>query len=216
MRVMAERVPLHLYLVTDRHQTHGRPLLEVVEAGLRGGVDAVQLREKDLPTDELTSLALVLVRLCRRYGARLLINDRIDVALAVGADGVHLPVNSFAIADARYLLGDRLIAASTHHPHEAYAAAQAGADFLVFGPVFDTPTKRTFGAPRGLAQLAEVTIGVEIPVLAIGGVTADTAATVRDCGAAGIAVVAAILRAADPRVAAARLRTQLGVPLTSR
>src|ERR1043166_4223314 len=155
---MADSVPFRLYLVTDRTRTGGRPLLEVVEAALDGGVDAVQLREKDLPTDELVDLATRLVGLCRRHGARLLINDRIDVALAVGADGVHLPVDSFRVADARSLLGNAaLIGASAHHAGAARSAAAAGADFVVFGPVFDTPSKRVFGPPVGLAALAAVT-----------------------------------------------------------
>ena len=94
-----------LYLVTDRHHTVGRPLLDVLEEALRGGVDAVQLREKDLPAAELFDLARRMRALCRRYKARLLVNDRIDIALSAGADGIHLPANSFSPADARRLLG---------------------------------------------------------------------------------------------------------------
>jgi thiamine-phosphate pyrophosphorylase len=199
-----------LYLVTDRHRTAGRPLLDVVEAALQGGVDAVQLREKDLSAGALFELASHLRELTRRYEVRLLINDRIDVALAVGADGVHLPVDSFAFADARRLLGaDALIAASTHSVQQARAAAAGGADFVVFGPVFETPSKRPFGPPVGLDALAQVTQTVTQPVLAIGGVTAACVVSVRQRGAHGVAVVSAILEAADPRVAAAALRAEL-------
>ena len=181
-----------------------------MEAALQGGVDAVQLREKDLQGRELLALASRLRDLCRSYGARLLINDRIDVALAVGADGVHLPVNSFAPADARRLLGPQaLIGASTHSLDEARAAANGGADFIVFGPVFKTPSKRGFGAPVGLDTLAEVTRTVDIPVLAIGGVAADGVYAVRQRGARGIAVISALLAADDPRAAAAELRDRL-------
>ena len=203
-------VSFSLYLVTDRQRTAGRPLLEVVEAALQGGVDAVQLREKDLPAAALFALATHLRDLTRRYGARLLINDRIDIALAVGADGVHLPVDSFAPADARRLLGpDALIGVSTHSVEQARAAAAGGADFIVFGPVFDTPLKRAFGTPLGLDALAHVTGAVRVPVLAIGGLTADRVASVRQRGAHGVAVVAAILAADDPRMAAAALRAEL-------
>jgi thiamine-phosphate pyrophosphorylase len=203
---MAERFP-SLYLVTDRARTCGRPLLDVVEAALQGGVDAVQLREKDLPVAELFDLACTLGELCRRCSARLLINDRVDVALTADAGGVHLPVNSFTPPDARRLLGPAgLIGCSTHSLEEARAAADGGADFIVFGPVFDTPSKRPFGPPVGLSALAEVTRSVPLPVLAIGGMTAERAQAARRHGARGVAVVSAILEAADPRAAAAALR----------
>jgi thiamine-phosphate pyrophosphorylase len=195
-----------LYLVTDRRQTAGRPLPDVVEAALQGGVDAVQLREKDLPARDLAALAERLAGICRRHRARLLVNDRVDVALAVGADGVHLPADSFAPADARRLLGpEALIGVSTHTLADARAAQDAGADFVVFGPLFDTPAKRIYGPPLGLAALAEVTRAVRLPVLAIGGVRAAHVAAVRRHGAAGVAVVSAILGAGDPSAAAAAL-----------
>jgi thiamine-phosphate pyrophosphorylase len=196
-----------LYLVTDRTRTRGRPLIDVVEAALRGGADAVQLREKDLPVAELFDLACKLRERCRQYGARLLISDRVDVALAAEADGVHLPVNSFAPPDARRLLGPAaLIGCSTHSLAEARAAADGGADFIVFGPVFDTPSKRPFGPPVGLSALAEVTREVCLPVLAIGGITAERIETVRRHGGRGVAVVSAISESADPRAAARALR----------
>jgi thiamine-phosphate pyrophosphorylase len=198
---------ISLYLVTDRKHTRRRPLLDVVEAALQGGVDAVQLREKDLPVAELFALACKLGELCRHYGARLLINDRVDVATMARAGGVHLPVNSFTPPDARRLLGPAgLIGCSTHSLEEARAAADGGADFIVFGPVFDTPSKRPFGPPVGLSALAEVTRSVSLPVLAIGGLTAERVDVARRHGARGVAVVSAILEAVDPRAAAGALR----------
>ncbi len=200
----------HLYLVTDRHRTAGRPLLDVVEAALRGGVDAVQLREKDLSGSALFALARQLRQLTRLHGARLLINDRIDIALAVAADGVHLPVDSFAPTDARHLLGPgMLIGASTHSQEEARAAASSGADFIVFGPVFDTPSKRAFGAPVGLNALTQVTKVVRVPTFAIGGLTTERVTAVRSCGASGIAVIGTILEAPEPDAAATALRRAL-------
>lgn len=198
---------IHLYLVTDRTQTQGRALADVVEAAVAGGVDAVQLREKDLSGRALFELARDLRARCTRYGARLLINDRIDVALAVGADGVHLPVNSFAVVDARRLLGPTaLIGASAHTPAQARTAAADGADFIVYGPIFDTPSKRAFGPPLGLEALQRVTRELTIPVLAIGGMNAARAPEVRRHGAHGLAMISAILGATDPRAAAATVR----------
>ncbi len=204
--MMADRFP-RLYLVTDRHRTAGRPLLDAVASALQGGVDAVQLREKDLTTRALVELGLALCELCHRHQARLLINDRIDVALAVHADGVHLPANSFSPSDARRLLGpNALIGVSTHSLGDARAAQDAGADFIVFGPIFDTPSKRALGAPQGLDGLAAVTRALSTPIVAIGGITTERAPAVRAHGAQGIAVIAAILDAPDRRHAAEALR----------
>ncbi len=194
-----------VYLVTDRRETGGRDLEAVVEAALRGGVRAVQLRERDLSTCDLLALATRLRALTSEHGALLLVNDRVDVALACGADGVHLPASSFAVPDARALLGPRrLIGVSTHHPNEVVVAAESGADFAVFGPIHDTPSKRPYGPPLGLAALRQAA-AASIPVYAIGGIDAARATEARRSGAAGVAVVRAILAAADPAAAAARL-----------
>lgn len=206
MAAIRTTVPFRLLLVSDRKRVPAGALLTRIEAALRGGVDAVQLREKDLPARALFDLAHELRALTRAHGARLLINDRIDVALAVAADGVHLPADSFAVADARSLLGEaRLIGVSTHSPAEAQAAAMAGADYIVFGPIFETASKRPYGPPLGLDALATLTSTLPTPVLAIGGIHRQRAAEVRQHGAAGVAVIDAILGAADPRLAAAAM-----------
>ncbi|GIW43692.1 MAG: putative thiamine-phosphate synthase [Candidatus Binatia bacterium] len=203
------RVP-RLYLITDRHQTRGRPLLEVVEAALRGGVEAVQLREKDLPGGAMYELACALRPLCERHGAALLINDRVDIAAAVRAHGVHLPVRSFHVAEARAVLGpEALIGCSCHDLTEAMTAARRGADFVVCGPVFSTPSKERFGPPMGTELLAQVCREVPAPVLAIGGITPANVVRVRQAGARGVAVIRAILDAPDPTVAARELATAL-------
>ncbi len=195
-----------LYLVTDRAQTAGRPLTEVVAAALRGGARLVQLRERDLATRAHLALALELRDLTRTAGAALLINDRVDVALACDADGVHLPGHSFAIADARALLGPhRLIGVSTHAPEEVAAAQGAGADYAVLGPLFDTPSKRAFGAALGLDALRRARAASTLPLFGIGGIEAANAAAVREAGADGVAVIRAVLAAADPAAAAAAL-----------
>jgi thiamine-phosphate pyrophosphorylase len=198
--------PIRLYLITDRARTAGRPLLDVIEAALQGGVDAVQLREKDLSVRELFELACRLRVLCNRYGARLLVNDRIDVALAAKANGVHLPGGSFLPADARRLLGPTaLIGASTHSLAQARAVGD-GVDFIVFGPIFDTPSKRPFGPPVGLEALAEVAREVAVPLLGIGGITADRVEAVCAHGAGGVAIISAMLAADDPCTAARELK----------
>jgi thiamine-phosphate pyrophosphorylase len=185
-------------------------LVEVVEAALQGGVRLVQLREKDLPTRDLVALATDLRAITKRYDAALLINDRIDVAMAVGADGVHLPATSFSVADARELLGpERIIGASTHSPEEAAAAGRAGADFVVFGPVFETPSKQAYGPPVGLDRLSETVQATSLPVLAIGGVTVEGVEEILTCGAGGVAVVRSIFAADDPEVSARSLMTVL-------
>lgn len=197
---------LRLTLVTDRTATAGRPLLEVVESALGGGVRAVQLRERDLGTRELVELASGLRDLTSRRGALLLINDRVDVALACGADGVHLPARSLSVRDARALLpAGRLVGVSTHSVEEVRAAAEDGADFVVFGPIFDTPSKREFGAPLGLGALDEACSSGSMPVVAIGGIDAGNAAACRARGAAGVAVIRAVLAALDPQGAARTL-----------
>lgn len=203
------RVPA-LYLITDRRQTHGRPLTDVVHAGLDGGVDAVQLREKDLLGGELLRLADQLRELTARYDALLLVNDRVDVALAAAADGVHLGQNAIPPATARCLVGpDRLIGVSTHNHAEATAASSGGADFVVFGPVYWTASKAAFGAPRGPAELGAVAASIDVPVLAIGGVTAGRVAELRRAGASGIAVISAVIAAGDPAQAARELSAAL-------
>lgn len=196
-------VDFDLYVVTDRRQTNGRELAWVLEQALDGGVKAIQLREKDLGGRDLFKLADAVRKLTGRYGARLVINDRIDVALAVDADGVHLGKASMPTATARQLLGpDRLIGASVHALAEAQQAEHAGADFIVFGPVYFTPSKAPYGAPQGLAPLRQVVEKTSRPVYAIGGVKLENIEEVMTTGARGIALISAIVSAREPQQAA--------------
>jgi thiamine-phosphate pyrophosphorylase len=202
-------VDFSLYLITDRRQVPGGDLVTSVRAALEGGVRAVQLREKDLPAAALYPLARELREITRRYGARLLINDCIDVALASGADGVHLGGHSLPTATARRLLGQgALIGVSTHSEAEAAQAARDGADFVTFGPVYFTPSKASYGAPLGLERLAAAAAS-PLPVFALGGVTPERCAEVLAKGAAGAALISAILADPDPAAAAARCLEQL-------
>ncbi len=192
-------VDFTLYLITDRHQTAGRQLPAVVADALAGGVTAVQLREKDLPARQLLELARELRDLTRRHGARLLINERIDVALAVDADGVHLGAASIPVAVARRLLGcEKLIGYSAHGVSEALAAQNDGADFVTFGPVYHTPSKAPYGAPLGVEHLAEAAAALAVPVFALGGVAVHTVPEIIRAGASGIALISAIISSPDP------------------
>jgi thiamine-phosphate pyrophosphorylase len=192
------RVDFRLYLVTDRHQTLDRPLLPLISQALDAGVGAVQLREKDLNTRDLISLGRDILSVTAPRRVPLLVNDRIDVALALGADGVHLRSDSMPVSVARRLLGpDRLIGMSAHSVEEVVEAESQGTDFVVLGPIFATPSKIPYGPPIGLNILAEAVRRTSIPVFAIGGVTAQRISDIRRAGAFGIAVISAILGAGD-------------------
>lgn len=196
-------VDFNLYLITDRKQVAGGDLCLALEGALRGGVRAVQLREKDLNSRELFDLADVLRGLTSRYGARLLINDRLDVAMAVGADGVHLGESSLPAARVRDVAGERLlIGVSCHDLAGALAAQEGGADFITFSPVFYTPSKAPYGEPVGTERLAEACRRLRLPVFALGGIKPENVHDVLDHGARGIALISAILAADDPETAA--------------
>ena len=192
-----------VYLITDRKQAPGGDILRAVEGALEGGIRAVQLREKDLPGGELFRLAAKVRDLTAKHGARMLVNDRADVALAAGADGVHLGVSSLPPSAARKLLGGgALIGCSAHSVRELAEAAAQGADFATFGPVFATPSKAAYGPPVGLEALREACRGSSIPVFALGGIGAGNAADAIGAGAWGIALISGVVAAADPRAAA--------------
>ncbi len=204
-----------LLLVTDRRRFPppgpGEPFSaaerQALDAALRAGVGAVQLREKDLDGRPLYERARHLVASCRATGAQLAVNDRLDVALAADADGVHLPANGLPPAVVRPLAGGRWIGASVHSLGELERAR--GADFVVFGPVYETPSKRAFGPPQGLQRLAEIARRASVPVVAVGGIVPERVGEVIAAGAAGVAVIGAILDADDPAAAVRRFRAAL-------
>jgi len=207
---LVDKLGFSLCLVTDRAQVTGS-LEEAVETCLGAGLKAVQLREKDMGARDLLSAALGLRESTRRHRARLFVNDRADVALAVGADGVQragtsLPVSALrAISPSGFLIG-----ASVHSLAEARAAEPEGADFLLFGPVYETPSKRQYGPPQGLSALERVASAVRLPVFAVGGVNPARAPETLRAGAAGVAVIAAILAAARPADAVKAFLDALG------
>lgn len=202
-------VDFKLYLITDRKQTT-MPLPDAVRLALEGGVRAVQLREKDLATRELLTLAQELRSITKEFGARLFINDRVDVAVAVDADGVHLGHGSMPVSAVRKIVGrDMMIGVSTHNVYEARDAEAGGADFITFGPIFSPLSKNKHGAPVGVEALGVLKKHVRIPVFALGGIKNDTIMQVLQGGADGIAMISAVLTAPDIKQAAADVVSQI-------
>lgn len=205
------QVDFDLYLITDRTQTRGRSFEAVVAEAIAAGVKAVQLREKDLSPRQLLPLATTVRKITREKGALLLINDRIDICLSVDADGVHLRTDSLPMGVVRRILGqEKLIGVSTHSLEEARRAQEEGADFIVLGPLYSTPSKISFGPPLGVGVLQEVRRVVSIPIFAVGGVTTLRVKEVLAHGASGIAVISAIMAADDVRKGTYDLLRELG------
>lgn len=199
-----------LVLVTDRGLARGRSTVAIARAAVAGGVTCVQLREKTCGTREFIEEAQVLLAMLRPLGIPLIVNDRVDVALAVGADGVHLGQRDMPIAAARRLGPPGwLIGISAESVADAVRAEQAGADYVGASPVFATPTKTDHAAPLGLEGVRAIRSAVQIPLVAIGGIHAGNARVVIQAGADGLAVVSAVVAAADPRAAAADLRREI-------
>ena len=195
-----------LLVVTDRHQTNGRPLVPLLQQVLTAGTPAIQLRERDLSARELVTLAQEVKTVTASRGAQLLINDRIDVALAFEGVGVHLRSNSLPVMVARQMVGtQRLLGISAHSVEEAVQGASQGADYIVLGPIYETPSKRAFGPPLGIHALEKACRLVSLPIMGIGGVTSARAREMRRAGAFGAAVITAILGAADVESAAREL-----------
>jgi len=187
-----------LLLVTDRHQAKGRSLISILQAVLNVGSPAIQLRERDLSANDLLELAREVKVLTSQRDSQLVVNDRIDVALSLEEVGVHLRGNSMPVTVARRLLGPRrLLGVSAHSMDEVVRAEGEGADYVVLGPVYDTPSKQAFGSPLGLSKLEEICRLVHVPIIGIGGITVDRARDVRRAGAFGVAVITAILGADD-------------------
>ncbi len=198
-----------LCLITDEDSAADQ-LASSVDRACAGGCRWVQLRRKTYEAADTYKLAVELRRITEGYDARLLINDRIDVALAVGADGVHLPGQGMSVHAARELIGpDKLLGRSVHSAEEVEGLAEAGLDYLQFGPVFFTPSKAAFGEPQGLGGLADLAERTELPVVAVGGIEPDNLHGVMQAGAAGAAVIRSVLDAADPRAAASALIARL-------
>jgi thiamine-phosphate pyrophosphorylase len=192
-----------LYVISDPVLARGRSHVEVVRAALEGGADAVQIRDKSSTAYNLSLISAEIQPLARKFGAAFFVNDRVDVALLTGADGVHLGQEDLPAREARRLLPrPRLIGISASTPEEARRAEREGADYVGVGPVFGTATKPDAGEPLGLDRLATIAAAVGIPVVAIGGITQENVAQVFAAGAGGAAVVSAVVGADDIAAAA--------------
>jgi thiamine-phosphate pyrophosphorylase len=186
---------LLLYYITDRKQLSGEPLLDVVRRAIRRGVDFIQIREKDLTDRNLFELVRRTARLAQGTGTRVLVNGRVDVALAAGAHGVHLPSQSLTPQDVRGCVPGRfLVGVSTHSIGEVSRAAQQGADYVLLGPLFPTPSKLRYGKPLGLDCLRRACRSVSLPVLALGGIGPEQVETTLGAGAAGVAGISLFQR----------------------
>ena len=199
---------LRLYLVTDQSSAGGRTLTDVVAAAVQGGVTCVQLRDKQLNTRDFFTQALLLKELLAPYGIPLVINDRIDVALACGAQGVHLGQSDMPVEEARRLLPPNVfIGWSVETMEDVVRSAALPVDYLGVSPIHATPTKTDTQTPWGLEGLRQVRSATALPLVAIGGIHAGNARAVLAAGADGLAVVSALCGAQDPCAAAAALRT---------
>ncbi len=203
--------PILCYVTDQRALPPGHTLLEAIRNAARAGVDWIQIREKDLDTRPLASLVRDAMNAARGTNARILINDRLDVVLAAGAAGIHLGEMSLpveALAEWRRSAGraEFQIGVSCHSMDAAIAAERGGADYIFFGPVFGTPSKAAFGPPQGIERLREVCASVKIPVLAIGGVNLENAASCVAAGAAGVAAIRLFQEGTNVPAAVARLR----------
>lgn len=191
-------VDFRLLLVTDRHQVRGRSLSTVLQHAIQAGVQAIQLRERDLSTGELLSLAGAIQAMATLNSVSVIINDRVDLAMALELQGVHLRADSLSIRSTRRMIGPhKLIGVSTHSAEDVRRASHDCADYVVLGPIFDTPSKRSFGPPLGLDLLADVCRHSPVPIFAIGGVTCERVHEVRQAGAHGVAVIGALLTRND-------------------
>lgn len=195
-------VDYSVYLVTDRDLARGRTTLEIVAAAIRGGVSCIQLREKTCSTGEFIDEALAIRSLLARHEIPLIINDRVDVALAVKADGIHLGQKDMPCSMARQLIPESMIVGiSVESLDDAVAAQKDGADYLGVSPIYPTPTKTDTAQALGLEGLRSIRSEVDLPLVGIGGLNADNAAAVIYNGADGVAVVSAIVAADDPEAA---------------
>lgn len=201
---------LHVCVITDPCLAPGRDHVAIAEAALRGGADMIQLRDKTGDLRDLLRQALALRALCRAQGALFIVNDRVDLALAAGADGAHVGQDDLPAEAARRLLGPgRLLGVSTHSPDQARTAEKAGADYVGFGPMFPTGTKDTGYAPQGLTALREVRRATRLPILAIGGIRLENVGAVILAGATAPAVISAVVAAPDISAAAALFRQRV-------
>ncbi|MBL8196091.1 MAG: thiamine phosphate synthase [Blastocatellia bacterium] len=203
---------IKLCLITDRKQllstllnhqlfdldTTLSQLLNFCQTAAQAGIDIIQVREKDIPADKLSNFVAKLTKETKNTNAKVLVNDRLDIALSYEADGIHLPSNSFPINKVRKLVGKKfIISVAVHSIKEAQLAAKAGADYVLFSPIFDTPSKTIYGPALGLAALEQAVKSVKCPIIALGGINQSNAKEVLDSKVAGLAAIRLFLETSD-------------------
>lgn len=199
------------YLITDRTQCAPDSLETHIDKACEAGLKAVQLREKDLSDRELFELAEKLRKITDRHQTRLFINDRTDIALMVGADGVHAREDSMPIDEIKKVNNNDLwVGCSTHSLESAKQAEEKGADFILFGPIFDTPSKRKYGRPKGVVALQEIIQFMKIPVFAVGGINLDNAERCLEYDADGLAGISSVMSAKEPAEVLSSYKNILG------
>ena len=201
-----EDIDYSVYLVTDRRDKTDEEFLNIIEEAIKGGTTIVQLREKTASTKEFYDLALKVKEITSRYGVPLLINDRIDIALAVGSEGVHIGQDDMPADIAREIIGeDKILGVSASTVEEAKKAEIDSADYIGSGAVFPTSTKDDADSVSK-EELKKIIDSIDIPVVAIGGITVENAHTLKGSGIAGFSVVSAIMSAEDPKEASGKLK----------
>jgi thiamine-phosphate pyrophosphorylase len=201
-----EKIDFKLYLITDRNLIPANSLVERIQILVQCGVKAVQLREKDLSAREIVNIA----KQIQKFPTKLFINDRADIVYSLHVSGLHIPEQGFPAQEARKIIGDQIIGKSAHSLETALRAEREGADFITFGPIYDTPSKRQYGIPLGIKNLREITKQISIPAFAIGGINPQRAKECLDAGAYGVAVISDLLCAADPKPQVAKYQQSLG------
>ena len=201
-----EDIDYSVYLVTDRRNKTDEEFLNIIEEAIKGGTTVVQLREKTASTKEFYDLALRVKEITSRYGVPLLINDRIDIALAIDSEGVHIGQDDMPAGIAREIIGeDKILGVSASTVEEAKKAENDSADYIGSGAVFPTATKDDADSVSK-EELKEIVDSIDIPVVAIGGITVENASSLKDSGIAGFSVVSAIMSAEDPKEASKKLK----------
>ena len=188
---------LQVYLITDFMKIGKSRFLNALEEAFQGGVRSLQLREKSLISKDLLTLALEVKPLVQRYNAKLFINDRADIAVMAGADGVHLTEASVQASEVKNNFPELIVGVSTHSLEGARLAETQGADFITFSPIYETPSKTSYGPPQGLDPLRQVTQSARLPVLALGGITLHRVPECLEHGAFGVAVISDIWDSTD-------------------
>ena len=203
---------LRLYLVTDRDLANGKPLEQIIEEAVKGGVSMVQIREKDSNTRDFYQLAVSVKQILQKYNVPLIINDRLDIALAADADGLHIGQSDLPYEQARKILGpDKIIGLSVESIEQAREANKLDVDYIGLSPVFSTQTKNDIAKPLELDGVREIVSFTKHPTVAIGGINTKNAGDVIHAGADGIAVVSAIISNENPKEAASELRKILNI-----